>query len=77
MRWGIWGANHSIKSVQKLIETAVEEDLFTFDHADIYGGYTTEELFAKAFSEMKLPREQVQFISKCGICYPSEKKKFR
>ena len=76
MRWGIWGANHSESGVQKLIETSLEEDLYTFDHADIYGGYTTEELFGNAFSEMKTNREKIQLITKCGICMPSEKKNF-
>ena len=76
MRWGIWGANHSENGVQKLIETSLEEDLYTFDHADIYGGYTTEELFGNAFSEMKINREKIQLITKCGICMPSEKKNF-
>ncbi len=76
MRWGVWGANHSEKEVQKLIETSLEENLYTFDHADIYGGYTTEELFGNAFSDMNIDRERIQLISKCGICYPSEKKNF-
>ena len=76
MRWGIWGANHSESGVQKLIETSLEEDLYTFDHADIYGGYTTEELFGNAFSEMKINREKIQLITKCGICMPFEKKNF-
>ena len=76
MRWGIWGANHSESGVQKLIETSLEEDLYTFDHANIYGGYTTEELFGNAFSEMKINREKIQLITKCGICMPSEKKNF-
>ena len=76
MRWGIWGANQSESGVQKLIETSLEEDLYTFDHADIYGGYTTEELFGNAFSEMKINREKIQLITKCGICMPSEKKNF-
>ena len=76
MLWGIWGANHSESGVQKLIETSLEEDLYTFDHADIYGGYTTEELFGNAFSEMKINREKIQLITKCGICMPSEKKNF-
>ena len=44
MRWGIWGAQHSVKEVQKLIETSLNENLSTFDHADIYGDYTTEKL---------------------------------
>ena len=77
MRWGIWGANHSVKNVQHLIEISLEEDLFTFDHADIYGNYTTEKLFGDAFSEMKINREEVQFISKCGIEMPCENKSFR
>ena len=76
MRWGIWGANHSESGVQKLIETSLEEGLYTFDHADIYGGHTTEELFGNAFSDMKIEREKIQLITKCGICYPSEKKNF-
>ena len=76
MRWGIWGANHSESGVQNLIETSLEEGLFTFDHADIYGDYTTEELFGKAFSGMKIEREKIQLITKCGICLPSEKKNF-
>lgn len=76
MRWGIWGANHSEIGVQKLIETSLEEGLSTFDHADIYGDYTTEELFGKAFSGMKIEREKIQLITKFGICLPSEKKNF-
>ena len=76
MRWGIWGANHSVKNVQHLIEISLEEDLFTFDHADIYGNYTTEKLFGDAFSAMKINREEVQFISKCGIEMPCENRNF-
>ena len=76
MRWGIWGANHSVKNVQHLIEISLEEDLFTFDHADIYGNYTTEKLFGDAFSAMKIHREEVQFISKCGIEMPCENRNF-
>ena len=76
MRWGIWGANHSVKNVQHLIEISLEEDLFTFDHADIYGNYTTEKLFGEAFSAMKINREEVQFISKCGIEMPCENRNF-
>ena len=76
MRWGIWGANHSIKDVQKLIETSLSHNLSTFDHADIYGNYTTEKLFGDAFSGMNINREEVQFISKCGIQMPCENRNF-
>lgn len=74
MRWGVWGANHSVKEIQKLIDVCVEENITTFDHADIYGGHTTEELFGDAWKEMNLKRENVQFISKCGIVMNSDKK---
>jgi len=77
MRWGIWGANHSTRDVQNLIETSLAEDLTTFDHADIYGDYTTEKLFGDAFSEMNIERESVQFISKCGIEMPCSNRDFQ
>lgn len=76
MRWGIWGANHSQKEVQKLIEVSLDEKLYTFDHADIYGDYTTEKLFGDAFAEMNLKREEVQFISKCGIEMPCSNRNY-
>lgn len=74
MRWGIWGANHSVKEIQKLIDVCVEENITTFDNADIYGGHTTEELFGNAWKDMDLKRENLQFISKCGIVMNSDKK---
>lgn len=77
MRWGIWGANLSERDVQQLIDTSLEENLYTFDHADIYGGYTTEKLFGNAVSEMNLNRESYQLISKCGIEYPGGEKPYK
>ena len=77
MRWGIWGANHSVKNVQHLIEISLEEDLFTFDHADIYGNYTTEKLFGDALSEMHIKREEIQLISKCGIEMPCKNRNYQ
>ncbi|WP_027376241.1 aldo/keto reductase [Kaistella palustris] len=76
MRWGSWGANHSKKILQQLIESALSENLTTFDHADIYGDYTTEKLFGVSFSEMQIRREKVQFISKCGIEMPCKNRNF-
>lgn len=74
MRWGSWGANHSAKDVRKLIEVCLENSITTFDHADIYGGHTTEGLFGNAWKDMDIARENIQFISKCGIVMNSEKK---
>ncbi|KFC18355.1 aldo/keto reductase [Epilithonimonas lactis] len=74
MRWGVWGADHPERKVQELIEVCLEEDITTFDHADIYGGHTTEELFGNAWKGMNIERDKIQLISKCGIVMDSEKK---
>ncbi len=67
MKWGHWGKNYSTEEIKGVINCCVENNITSFDHADIYGDYTTEAAFGKAFNEMKINRQQVQFISKCGI----------
>ena len=67
MNWGVWDKNLNTSEMTQTIHLCVENKISTFDHADIYGGYTTEAQFGYAFSESKIPREKLQFISKCGI----------
>lgn len=67
MKWGVWGANFSLNEFQQAIETCLNAGITSFDHADIYGGYTTEASFGKAWRAMDVSREKVQLISKCGI----------
>ncbi|MEQ2877220.1 aldo/keto reductase [Enterococcus asini] len=50
-----------------VIETAMENGINFFDHADIYGGGKCEEIFAKAFKETPYKREDIFLQSKCGI----------
>ena len=58
MRWGIWEPI-ILKVVFKINRNVFRRRfVYFFDHADIYGGYTTEELFGNAFSEMKIEREK-------------------
>lgn len=76
MTWGKWGKNLDSKGIVDLIETCLNEQISTFDHADIYGGHTTEEDFGKAFSESKIDRSNIQLISKCGIKYLSDKRDY-
>ena len=73
MNWGTWGANYSKQEMCQLISESFDSGINSFDHADIYGGYTTEESFGDAFIDTGIKREDVFFISKCGIKYPSEK----
>jgi predicted oxidoreductase len=67
MSWGTWGKNFSFSEMQQMIEAVVDLGITSFDHADIYGGYTTESAFGTAFSKTSIPRSEVQIISKCGI----------
>ncbi len=72
MNWGIWDKNLNTKEFSHLIHLFIENGITTFDHADIYGGYTTEAAFGKALSESKIDRKKIQLITKCGIQYTSE-----
>ena len=67
MNWGVWDKNLTPKEMESMIHVCLENKITTFDHADIYGGYTTESDFGKAFSSSKVAREKIQLISKCGI----------
>lgn len=69
MNWGAWGKKLSANEMSLNIERSVNNGITTFDHADIYGDYTTEKEFGRAFSEMKIPRDALELISKCGIQY--------
>ncbi len=74
MNWGVWDKNLKTKEMENLIHICFENKITTFDHADIYGSYTTEAQFGKALSNSKIKREQIQLISKCGIQMLAEKR---
>lgn len=72
MTWGLWGAALGADRMIELINIYLENGINTFDHADIYGGHTTEAEFGKAFSLSGILRDRIKLITKCGIQYPSE-----
>ncbi|GAA3759461.1 aldo/keto reductase [Flavobacterium ginsengiterrae] len=67
MNWGVWDKNLTTKEMENMIQVSIENKITTFDHADIYGDYTTEADFGKAFQASKISREKLQLITKCGI----------
>ncbi len=75
MTWGSWGKQLKIKDMISLMHHCLENSITTFDHADIYGSYTTENDFGNAFAESGIKREHIQLISKCGIQYLSDTRK--
>ncbi|MDX6745433.1 aldo/keto reductase [Polaribacter sp. PL03] len=74
MSWGNWGKQFSTKEQVDMIQFCTENGNTTFDHADIYGDYTTETSFGKAFLESGIQREDIHIISKCGIQLINEKR---
>lgn len=55
-------------AMNRFIHTAIEQGAYYFDHADIYAGGKSEEVFGKAWSEdPSLHREDMFLQSKCGI----------
>ena len=67
MTWGVWGHNLNTKAIAELIDTCLEVGITTFDHADIYGHYTTEAAFGAALAGSDSLRSKMQLVSKCGI----------
>ncbi len=72
MTWGSWGKQLVKKDMISILHHCLENSITTFDHADIYGGYTTEADFGNAFTDSGIKRDDIQIISKCGIQYLSE-----
>jgi predicted oxidoreductase len=69
MTWGQWGKKLSKQEMIDLMHHCLENNIHTFDHADIYGDYSTEADFGNAFAESGIKRSQIELISKCGIQY--------
>ena len=69
MTWGQWGKQLSKQEMIDLMHHCLENNIHTFDHADIYGDYSTEADFGNAFAESGIKRSQIELVSKCGIQY--------
>lgn len=58
-------SNMNEKEASAFVETALSNGANFFDHADIYGGGKSEEVFGKAVSSLN--REDIIIQTKCGI----------
>ncbi len=57
----------SKQDAERFVQTAMEEGAVFFDHADIYGGGSCEEVFSEAVHMSASVREKIILQSKCGI----------
>ena len=72
---GVWRWNSlSSETVERLIKTSLEEGITTFDHADIYGDHSCEEIFGNILKKDTALRNKMELVSKCGIKFPSARR---
>ena len=69
--WRLAEWNLSKKEILSLVERVYDLGVSTIDHADIYGGFTCEELFGEALALNKGLRKKLQIVTKCGIQFVS------
>lgn len=74
MRLGEWGAKMNLAELEKFVEGCLEMGLNDFDHADIYGHYSTESDFGKLLKQNPSLRQKIQITTKGGICLTTERK---
>lgn len=67
MRWGVWGAKFNKIQYETIIQECLNIDITVFDHADIYGDYTTEAEFGQVLKNNSSLRGKMHLITKTGI----------
>ena len=72
MRLGQWGQKMNTNEYQAFIEGCLALGLNDFDHADIYGHYTTEAEFGAVLKNNSSLRSKLQITTKCGIKLTAE-----
>lgn len=60
-----WGFDDA--ALAAWVEHALALGITTFDHADLYGGFTCEALFGRWLKANRSRRDELQLVSKCGI----------
>lgn len=67
---GLWRLNAwgmSTTALTDWVGHALDMGITTFDHADIYGGYTAEAQFGALLQQHPGLRARMQLVTKCGI----------
>lgn len=73
--YGMWrigdDQDTSAAHIQAKIEACLEQGLTTIDQADIYGGYSAEEMLGEAFRAAPGLSDKVEIVTKCDIVAPA------
>jgi len=69
--YGMWrladDSGTSLRHVDAKIRAALDQGITTFDQADIYGGYTAEDVMGAALKASPPLRQQMEIVTKCDI----------
>lgn len=69
--YGMWrladDSDTSVRHVDAKIRAALDQGITTFDQADIYGGYTAEDVMGAALKASPPLRQQMEIVTKCDI----------
>jgi predicted oxidoreductase len=67
---GTWRLNEwklDTPGLVRWIGQVLELGITSFDHADVYGGYSVEGAFGEALAAAPALRQRLQIVTKCGI----------
>lgn len=64
-----WNVNED--ELLNIIETSIDLGITSFDHADIYGSFTCEEIFGNVLKKNKHLRKKIELVTKCDIVFQS------
>jgi len=78
LAYGVWrlseAADTSAPAVAGRIQACLDQGITTFDHADIYGGYSCEALFGAALRAQPGLKARMEIVTKCDIMLLSDQR---
>ncbi|MEI9955164.1 MAG: aldo/keto reductase [Ferruginibacter sp.] len=73
--YGFWRwskeVDNTVETMEKIVNLCLELGINTFDHADVYGSWKSEEVFGKALAQKSFKREDIVLFTKCGLNIPN------
>jgi len=78
LAYGVWRLSEaddtSAQAVAGRIQACLDQGITTFDHADIYGGYSCEALFGAALRAQPGLKARMEIVTKCDIMLLSDQR---
>lgn len=73
--YGFWRwsteVDNTAATMEKIVNLCLELGINTFDHADVYGSWKSEEVFGKVLAQKSFKREDIVLFTKCGLNIPN------